>query len=190
MKEKELSILICTIEEREAYLEKLMETLAYQIKENDLGDRVEILHFKDKKGQHKIGLKRNTLLQGCNGEYAAFIDDDDWVSDDYLIAILKALETKPDVVHLEGVYTVDGQNPRRFIHSCRYVDWFERGGIYFRPPNHLNPMKTSISKNFRFQEINHGEDRDWSLRISAAQVLRTEVEIPQPIYYYNYSSIK
>ncbi len=187
---KELSVLILSIFGREAQLESLMTNLLQQIREHDLSERVEILVSKDERGQNSIGEKRNGLLANCSGEYAAFIDDDDSVSEDYLPVIINAISTKPDVVSLEGIYIVDGFNPKKFVHSNKYVDWFESDGVYYRPPNHLNVIKTSISKQFQFPPVNHGEDRDWSIRISKAMVLRTEAEITKAIYFYNYSSIK
>lgn len=182
-----LSILICTIEGRENKLNELMACLALQIKQNNLINNIEILTSKDKRGEHTIGFKRNTLLQNCTGEWAAFIDDDDMVSFDYLPSIIKILrENSPDVIGIQGIITTDGSNPKTFIHSLKYTTWYEQGGMYYRPPNHLNPIRTSIGKQFTFPESNHGEDREWSMAICNAGALKTEYFVEKPCYFYNY----
>ncbi len=185
-----LSILICTVEGREQKLSELMTCLAQQIRNNNLDDVIEILTSKDKAGQHTIGYKRNLLLKNCVGEWACFIDDDDMVSFDYIPTVVKLLkEHNPDVIGIEGIITVDGHSPKKFIHSIKYTRWYEQAGIYFRPPNHLNPIRTSISKQFLFPEINNGEDMKWSLAICEKMVLQNESFIEKPSYFYNYVSI-
>ena len=91
-----------------------------------------------------IGDKRNKLLASSQAEYICFVDDDDRVSGDYVARIAEALKEKPDCVGMEGVITFDGRGPRKFIHSNRYDSWFERDGVYYRTPNHLNPVKREI----------------------------------------------
>lgn len=186
-----LSILICTIDGREHFYERLQNELIRQIKTYNLLGQVQILNSKDRRGEHTIGYKRNLLLQNCEGEYFMFIDDDDMICNDALPSIINMIKSNnPDVVSLDGIITTDGQNPRAFVHSLKYTEWFEKDGVYCRPPNHLNPMKTAIGKNFRFPEINHGEDREWSMAICKAGVLKKEVSIGKPYYFYDYVSIK
>lgn len=186
-----LSILICTIEGRETMLNSLMYTLANQIRNYNLKDEVEILISKDKRGEHTIGYKRNMLLQNCTGQWAAFIDDDDMVSDDYLPLILGRLKSEnPDVVALEGVITTNGLDARTFIHSINYTTVFEQNGIYYRPPLHLNPIRTTISKNFRFKEVNHGEDIEWGMQIVHSGLLKKESNVGKAYYFYNYIANK
>ncbi len=185
-----LSILICTVEGREQKLSELMSCLAQQIRKHNLDDVVEILTSKDKKGENTIGYKRNLLLKNCVGEWAAFIDDDDMVSFEYVPSIIKLLkQTNPDVVGIEGIITINGHTPKKFIHSINYTRWYEQGGIYFRPPNHLNPIRTSISKQFSFPEINNGEDMEWSLAICKKMVLQNEAYLEKPCYFYNYVDV-
>ena len=186
-----LSILICTIVGREDSYNALVLAIAKQIKEGGLQGQIEVLTSKDNRGQHTIGYKRNLLLQNCKGIYAMFVDDDDMLADGSLILIINKLKTEnPDVVRLEGVLTTNGQNPQVFIHGLDIKEWYERGGVFYRPPNHLNPIRTSVSKNFRFPEINHGEDMEWSMAICKAGVLRTESNIGAAYYFYQYNSNK
>ena len=181
----QLSILICTIEKRETRFKVLMAELNSQIE----GKSVEILSKCDA-GQMSIGEKRNWLLDHAKGEWLCFVDDDDWIDQDYIGIILKALEREPDVVQMIGVMNTDGFSHKRFEHSINHVQYFENLGIYYRPPNHLNPMRSTIAKKFKFPETSHGEDTDWALQIRNSGLLVTEAIIDKPIYHYRYSSVK
>lgn len=50
--------------------------------------RIRVIH----RGRANIGVGRNTGLDAAQGDYVAFIDDDDWVEPDYLEFLLKLLE--------------------------------------------------------------------------------------------------
>ncbi len=175
---KRISLLVCSLESRHRELRRLKNCLAPQ-----LTDAVELLVNVDR-GQKTIGLKRNELLEEASGEYIAFIDDDDLVSDDYVEKILTAVESNPDCCGMEGIVTFNGQNPRRFVHSLRYREWFERDGVYYRNPNHLSPVKRELALQVGFPEKNYWEDRDYSARL--LRLLNREVYINGPIYYYLY----
>jgi len=186
-----ISILIPTIFGRELFLDRLVRSINKQINSNNFHDKVEICILKDKKGESSIGSKRNNLLQNCRGDYAAFVDCDDRVSVNYLKLILDKLESEnPDVVRLEGIITKDGNSPKKFIHSVEFSSWFEKQGVYYRNPNHLNTMKTSISKNFFFKDISFGEDKIWSEEILKSNLLKKESKIHETLYYYDYISNK
>jgi glycosyltransferase involved in cell wall biosynthesis len=135
----------------------------------------------------------------ASGKYVAFIDDDDEISPRYLPEVLMAIkESEPDVIGMIGILRWQRTRWRltdhRFYHSIQYDRWFESKDIknreYFRPPNHLNPMRRDIATQFRFKEVNFGEDRDWSERIQKSGLLTKEVMIGVPIYYYNYNPFK
>ena len=86
--------------------------------------------------------------------------------------------------------TFDGKKPKRFTHSLKYKEYTENKKEYFRPPNHLNPIKKSITSKYKFEEKNFGEDTEWAMRISKAGVIKTEAIITVPIYLYQYRSRK
>ncbi|PCJ57928.1 MAG: hypothetical protein COA65_08695 [Rhodospirillaceae bacterium] len=180
-----LSVLICTLEKRKTLFKILKAELDRQVYECD----VEILYECDE-GQMSIGAKRNKLLNRAKGEYVCFVDDDDWVDAEYIRIILKALESDPDCVHIIGIMNTDGFYHKRFEHSMRHGSYFEQFGIFYRPPNHLNPIRSSIAKQFRFPELNHGEDTDWALQIRNSGLIITEETTDKPIYHYRYSSVK
>lgn len=172
-----LSVLICSLHNRKASLDKLLERLIPQ-----MNAFTEVIIAADN-GEISIGAKRNKLLDSANGEYICYIDDDDLVSENYISRILKALEAKPDCVGIEGMITVGGKNPKKFLHSIRYQVWEEKDGVYLRYPNHLNPIKKLLALQARFTQKNHGEDADYSDRVKP--LLKTEVYLDEPIYFYN-----
>jgi GT2 family glycosyltransferase len=148
------------------------------------GMPVEILIEEDS-GEINVGAKRNRLLRKSCGAYIVYIDDDDEVSDDYIASILDALEKKPDVVGIEGIMRGEGYAPCLFRHSIQFQGHYTGVDAYYRTPNHLNPMKALIAKRVFFQEIEYGEDKKFSYNIRS--MLKKEVYIGHPIYFYNKS---
>lgn len=181
-----LSILICTLPKRADFLKRLMNILRPQI--SGCEDIIEVLTDGDEIGT--IGAKRNRLLQKAKGLYVAFIDDDDRVSNDYIVKIMEGIYKNVDCCSLIGTITDDGVNPRTFVHSLSVTSWFEEGGIYYRPPNHLNCVRTSIARQFDFPEISHGEDKEWSMAISRSGMLKDEHKIFTNLYFYEFRSKK
>lgn len=183
------SILICTLDERKASFDRLYQKLQKQIQKLGLQDRIEILYFCDNR-VYTIGYKRNALLQAAKGKYLNFLDDDDDIHQQYIDMIYKRTQKNPDVIELRGIITTNGRNPREFIHSVKYTTWFERHGIYFRPPNHLNTMKSEYAKRFKFPDDKtkgmHGEDANWSMQISRSGLLKREEPVQEPYYFYLY----
>lgn len=180
-----LSILIPTIVGREGLYDSIVKSLSDQYN----GTEVEICTLKDNR-EMLIGDKRNQLLRMANGEYVAYVDDDDMVSDNYIQLVMGGIERDVDCCSLVGEITFDGLNPKKFIHSLDYTEWFEKGNIYYRSVNHLNCIKTSIARQIGFPQKNHGEDYDYSMALKLSGLLKTEHKIEQTIYYYNYISNK
>lgn len=184
-----LSILICTIPSRYASYGRLITELNAQI----LPYAPEVGIISNNSTQLSIGAKRNWLLEKAESEYVCFIDDDDSVSVNYIDLLMKAVESGCDCASLKGLYSVDGKADGIFEHSLKYEAWqtvLNAEIKYERYPNHLNMIKTSIAKRFKFPEINHGEDENWSTQIHKSGLLRTEFYIPEVIYFYRYNSKK
>ena len=188
-----LSILTPTLNQRiDSFLE-LKQELWSQIVENGAEEIIDIKKMSDN-GVDSIGYKRNQLLQNSNAEYSVFFDDDDMPSSNYIKNILKALESKPDCCSLMGIITWDGKDGEIFEHSLRYKEYKTNpptAGIrYERYPNHLNVIKTEIGQQFRFLEVNHGEDTDWATQLFKSGLLKTESVITDVIYHYKFKTNK
>jgi hypothetical protein len=181
--DKKLSILILSLNRRKHYLERLMDILNPQ-KRND----IEILTNIDN-GEKSIGQKRNELLSQSIGDYICFIDDDDIVSNNYVELILNAIEKNPDTIGIHLLHKEDGILRGLTYHSLKYTSWWDEINKenptlrnYYRNPNHLNPVKREYALKVGFPEINNGEDKWYSQNI--LQYLKTEEYIEPPIYEY------
>lgn len=177
-----LSILIPTIKRDELLFNKLKDKLLNQSK-----DGVTILVNPSE--TDSIGKKRNWLLDNSHSEYVAFIDADDYVVDNYIDLLLEGISKRVDCCSLMGIYAINGKVDGFFEHSLKYKEWKTNDQQthdikYERYPNHLNCIKSSIAKQFKFPEKNFGEDHDWSKQIHESGLIKTEHYIDQVIYYY------
>jgi hypothetical protein len=179
------SILIPTLRKREKQFNYIFEKLQLQINRNKLEKKVEIATYKNE-GEISIGLIRNKLIEMSQGEYISFFDDDDDCHENYISMIFDALKTNPDVVSLEGIITFNGQNAKKFIHSIDFNAYFEKNKTFYRPPNHLNTIKSSIVKMILFKDMTYSEDTDFAMRLCNAKLLKTEIKINEPYYFYKY----
>jgi glycosyltransferase involved in cell wall biosynthesis len=189
-----LSILIPSLIERSDTCGDLCENIHRQLAMQPYRYEVEIVKDLRPKNEATIGQKRNSLLQRAAGDYVCFVDDDDSLAPNYLQHIFEGIARKVDCCSLKGIITTDGKNPLVFEHSIKYSAYKtnpDGSAIkYERYPNHLNTIKTSIAKQFKFPEINHGEDTDWATQLFKSGLIKTEHYIDDIIYYYLYKSVK
>ena len=175
-----LSILICTMPERKKVFNELLDILKPQTQI----DTVEVLSDD---GDGEVGAKRKRLLEKSSGEYVCFVDDDDRVADYYVSHILDAIQNnnRPDCIGINGQLVVDGKNTWTFRHSITVGRWCKDkvAKIYFRTPNHLNPIKREYAMKTMFPaNLSWGEDRVYSDNIR--QYLKTEYFLEAILYYY------
>src|SRR5689334_2902632 len=119
------SILIPTLEERRELFARLHKILTAQIQAAHLESQVEILDLCDRR-ELSLGTKRNRLIAAAQGEFIAFIDDDDAVADNYVSLICQALQAHPDIdcLGITGQVYFRGRHPHRFVYSLRYDHYF------------------------------------------------------------------
>jgi len=131
-------------------------------------------------------MKRNELLAQANGMFTVFVDDDDEVSKDYILAIITAIKSNPsiDCIGIKGKLISKSLRDKEFIHSIKYTEYSEDEQFYYRPPNHLNPIRADISKQIKFPVLNSGEDFDWAMQLVKKKLLNTEIFIDKVLYYY------
>lgn len=179
-----LSILICTIPKRRDLFYKLTLELRAQILA--CGAEVEIL--ADNMGG-TIGAKRQRLLEKASGDYVAFIDDDDWIAEDYVSSIVKAAEFNTDVIGFLGWITTNGQQKKQFKIS-KYCEYKTTPKGYERFNNHLSPVKREIALQIGYKDISWEEDYDYAYRLHKSGLVKTENFIHKYLYFYRYVTKK
>jgi glycosyltransferase involved in cell wall biosynthesis len=182
------SILIPSLYEidRIEKLTSLKISLHSQILSLKLENEVEILVLSDNR-QETTGKKRQKLLEMAKGEYIAFIDDDDAVSDYYIEKIMEGIQTKPDAIGIRLTHYIDGKLLGNTIHSIKYNGWENipgKDGIwtFTRCPNHLNPVKRKLALKAGFPDKTYEEDKEYSYALR--KYLKTEYMVDYPIYFY------
>jgi len=94
-----LSILICSVDvqERQDKLKKLIYELQRQISKNYAEEIIEIIIDTDNMVK-SVGQKRNDLIKKARGQFICFIDDDDFIAENYLSIILYHLNSSIDIL--------------------------------------------------------------------------------------------
>jgi glycosyltransferase involved in cell wall biosynthesis len=173
-----LSILIPSLYTRVAFLTRLLNILAIQ--NADCLNKTEILINTDNRIK-KVGAKRNELLQAAKGEYVVFIDDDDTISEDYLLQVFKGINIGVDHVGISMMYQPD-KGKHMLVRCSKDYTPCEKDGVYLRMAQHVCPIKATIAKQIPFTEINFGEDTIYAEKVS--KLIKTEHLIDKPIYFY------
>lgn len=185
--EPKLTILIPTLPARDHFRRRLEHELGNQIRANDV--RVKLMFNEDTRVC--IGTKRNHMMTEVNTEYMAFFDDDDMPGPNYIKHLMEGIAKGVDCCSLIGIYTKDGANPTKFIHSIRYDNLFTGDdGIFYRPIMHINCLKTEHARKAVFPEWRVSEDSKWAMDLQHLGVLKTEHWIDEPIYNYLFVSDK
>lgn len=182
-----LSILVCSTHTRyNSFLQNILDQLFGQW--NKLNDtekkEVEILSLIDNKSII-LGEKRNWLINIAQGRYIAFVDDDDRVSDDYMVSLLHGINSNADVITFTVSVSLNG-NARK---PCFYSRKFEKDrnfpDRYERLPNHLMCARSELAAQVLFPSIVFGEDSDYAIRLKP--LLKTEFAINKTLYFYDYN---
>lgn len=185
------SILICTLENRKHFLDRLLGILLPQIGNYVKGGTgnytvytgtVQICVLCDNKVM-SVGEKRNKLIELCDGEYFSFIDDDDVVSGEYVEQIRRKLIKNPDVVTFWAFRYHNNRRDRRVNYDVKFGQDLNQPQEYQRLPNHLCVWKKSLS--VKFKEISYGEDADWATRMKGSH---KQEKVDKILYEYFFNS--
>jgi len=180
-----LSILICSVQKR---LQKFAQ-LAEHLEKQATGKAVEILWLGDNKSM-TVGEKRNKLLSISKGNYVAFVDDDDWVADDYIDELLKGTESGKDVICFNALYRnllTGVEEPVSFDISNLNVN---EQGHRLRMPSHLCAVKREAAIATGFLSANFGEDTNFGLRLRNERRIQSQHKIDKVLYYYNFHPVQ
>lgn len=177
------SVLIPTIPGREQGLQNLLRSIREKVARIAPQLRVEYCIKFDNR-EMSVGLKRDELLQRCQGKYCAFIDDDDEITDAYIEDLTQTIQGSFPVMRLRGQIS-----QYTFTHGIenKLSDKMAKDGIFLRPPNHLNPMMADVAKLVHFSDSVRGEDLEWTIRLAKSGFLSHQyTSDPSRIHYlYN-----
>jgi glycosyltransferase involved in cell wall biosynthesis len=178
-----LSILTPTIPTRIASVAALQVKIAEQI-DDDL--TVEHLCFCDNRAR-TIGAKRQALVDIARGEYIAFVDDDDDISDDYVSRLLTAIETGADVITFRQRAIYNGLESEVVFGVNNRDGQFNPGGITLRAPWHVCAWKRETVAGCLFGESNYGEDLIWCEQ--ARKRIQTAHHIDAVLHTYRHEAV-
>jgi glycosyltransferase involved in cell wall biosynthesis len=187
-----LSIMIPSTVSRALMLHHLMLDLNEQIRKCHAEQLVEILTDIDN-GETPVGTKRNRLMERASGKYVVSIDSDDKVYDCYIEEVLNAAESDVDCFAINGIMTTNGRHEIKWWIAKDNEYGAKQGSdgktYYVRWPNHITPIRASIAKQFKFNDVYIGEDYEWSKEIHNSGLIKTEYVIEKPLYHYVYKTI-
>lgn len=184
-----LSILTPTIPARAAQLARLSDWIRVQVDRNSAAGQVEHRALDDVPGQRRltVGEKRDRLIREARGKYVAFVDDDDWIDEDYLSEILEAARQDPDVITFCQQAQVDGQLSRVEFRLGNPNERFNPGGTTRRNAWHICAWRRDLAILSQFPATNYGEDWAWAAPLCALPDLR-EVHVPISLHHYIHSA--
>ena len=148
-----------------------------------IGIQSQYLYLGDNK-RRSVGQKRNDLMFLAQGDYIAFIDDDDMITEDYVTELLKAAQGGADVVCFKVLFN-SGRVKKEVVYNPNFLKDKDKSKVFERLPNHIMMIKRRLALSVGFQEKNFGEDKDFSTRLKP--LIRSHSDIDRVLYYYNFS---
>jgi len=190
-----ISICIPSITERITTTAILINKIQKQIDDNNLNEEIQLVCHMDNRSVPLI-YKRNILQSKSKGKYFMHLDDDDDVSDDYIIKTyntIKNLETDVDVITYDQLALV-GKNKFKVICDLNSSMDLEYVGID-------NKNKLPVYKRYawqwccwhnRFKNVFRSdidtlgcEDPNWLRRVKL-EYPKTQKNIPHILHIYNF----
>jgi hypothetical protein len=181
-------ILIATISQRREMLDQLLSLLEPQIAALGLRkfEQVDVMISANDSGA-EIGVHRERMRQKAEGDYIAFIDDDDLVAPDYVSTILPLLDGI-DQIGFNLKYFSGHNEMQPVYHSLAHGNWTNPingrigvEGAFCRDISHLNPMRRELAMQVPI-EGGIGEDCRWAAAMRGK--VKTEHYIDRVMYYY------
>lgn len=182
-----LSILICsTHTRRNTFLPKMLNSLygQYESLPIEQQNEVEILFLVDNK-KMMLGTKRTNLVDMAQGDYVVFVDDDDRVSEDYIIQLLEACKKGVDVITFKVLVTINDKDEKICHYSKDFLYDQNTDKEYLRIPNHICCVRRELAVKVPYQAIIYGEDSAYAKQL--LPYLKSELIIDKILYHYDYN---
>lgn len=146
---------------------------------------VEHLVFTDNR-HRSIGAKRQALVEIARGQYIAFCDDDDEISEDYVAKLLAGAKTAADVITFKQRAIVNSDESTVHFSTRNPDGAFTPGGITLRNAWHVCAWRRDVVKGCLFGESNYGEDLVWCQQ--ARKRILTEHHIDAVLHTYRHDA--
>ena len=179
-----LSVLMCALESRQDQAQPLRDELRRQVSQCD----AEFLAECDN-GSMPSGAKRNRLVRRSTGDYFCFVDDDDFVSPEYVASICGACDGRVDVVSLEMLRVdLSAGNMRTHSFSIHHADKKRlSSGRWLMTANHLCAWRRDVGTKVAFPDaLGYADDVFWYRPLIASGLVRTETHLDKILYFYCY----
>lgn len=189
-----LSICIPTLVERLDKVSKLITKIQKQIDDNGLKEYIQIISHLDNRSV-PLFEKRNNLQKSCIGKYFIHMDDDDDLSDDYVITMyntIKNLENDVDVITYNQISYVENDifyvfNDLNCNFNLKYIGNKDNKKVFVRFPWQWCAWNTKRFAHIYRSNIDTivGEDTNWLKRIML-EYPKTQLNIPKVLHQYNF----
>jgi hypothetical protein len=132
------------------------------------------------------------MLHLANGQYLAFIDDDDEIAGDYILSIMEKIndingpEANPDCIVFDCICTIDGGPERHCMYGVEFPPNYLINETTWRgKPAHTMVWKSSLAKSHSFPDMKAGEDFCWVNK--AWPEIIVQARISKVLYYYKFN---
>lgn len=189
-----LSILMCTIPDRESMFVRLFNEVqrqcAYMQTVHPSLGRIEVLVDSSPKfleGGPSIGAKREALVKRAAGKYLCFLDDDEQIAPNYVETLVRLCCKDCDVCTFKNMtktdtyWTIIDMSLNYHVDDQANPNYTTR-----RRPWHVCPVKSVYAKMVHFPNTNYGEDAAWMNKV--LEFCTTEAKSEAVIHQYNHSS--
>lgn len=184
-----LSVCILTVGWRLAKFLPLLEHLVDQaLKQQQWGVEIVALYNH---GEYRVAQMRQQLLMSALGTYVAFVDDDDWVSDNYCERICQMLygeefDTLGFQVQLEyrSQLTVCSVTEARKARVG--VDGGPVDGVWYEPWGIMTPTRTSLARQCRFDSYAARVGEDGWFKRQIVPLVSYDAYVPEVLYHYRW----
>jgi hypothetical protein len=175
------TILVATLGQRAARLERLLTQLLPQTEPHDGAVTVCALYNHGERG---LGAVRQDLVDHATSTYVSFVDDDDEVPGYFVDEVLPLLDGV-DYVGWQLQCYVNDAPLKPTYHSLRYDRWHDDARGYYRDVSHLNPVRTELARRADFRRGLPPEDVSWVDQLRPH--VRTEHYVDKVMYHYRSS---
>jgi glycosyltransferase involved in cell wall biosynthesis len=181
------TILIATLAQRRARLERLLTCLMPQV--DAVHGQVTVKALWNN-GEQPIGWFRQQLLESATAEYVSFVDDDDEVPPYFVEKVLPLLDGVDYVGWRMQTY-LNGTAMAPTFHSLRYKSWYSDDRGHYRDISHLNPVRRELTKGTSFctdlERVASHEDMAWTEQMRGRLLTEHYIEDVMYLYWYEHN---